>query len=460
MNNCEIISILENMTGKKNIQSLWGEEEIPAIKVHEMGHSQFNELLLSYGCDTVSSSFFEYFWKEGSIQSIDDLREGVDKFREIAMLLYGNIAFGYKTISSKSDKDFKRILGKTEKIEQDFYKGRHDPIYPVQEISGDETRFNGYLMQGEIKKRLKDNPNDEVAKSCWRKVEEVSKTAKYNHNAYLCSDHMDVYVATSMRKAHEYVMLNEFCRHVFAPESFLVKDLKLRWFDPTQACCEDRVEKGLSEALMLKRAKCTIYMIQESDTLGKASEMASTLAQGKTVIAYVPCVTKENQQKQKDWIKTYSENPIFEDFVQDDILRSLAETYCIDSLIGNIKPNNPEFRNWYFKEANMEVDEIIKNIVSDAGMIWDKRAKTLQEDHPLGIQVNLDTGVANGVLVVRNEEDCAKLVRRVMLNEMEFYLETGDRGNLELREKITGCVYRVSSNDSVLVNSFWNYYLV
>jgi hypothetical protein len=460
MSNSEIISILENMTGKQNIQSLWGETELPTITINEMGHSQFNELLLSYGCDTVSSSFFEYFWEEGSIHSIDDLRRGVDNFRKIAMLLYGNVAFGYKTISSKLGDDFESILNETKSKCKDVYANRHVPIYNIKEISGDETRFNGYLLQSKIKKRLEENPNDQEAESLLQKVKEVSKIAKYNHNAYLCSDHMDVYVATSMREPHEYVMLNKFCRHVFSSESTLVRDLKLRWFDPTQAYCEDRVEKGLSEALMLKRAKCTIYMIQESDTLGKASEMASTLAQGKTVIAYVPCMTQEKQQEQKSWIKKYSENLIFNNYVQDDILRSLAKIYCIDLIIDSTDSQNSEFRSWYFKEINMGVDEIIENIVNAAGMVWDKRAETLKEKHPLGIQVTLGTGVANGVLVVRNEEDCIELVRRVMLNEMEFDFEIGRNGNLEMRETITKCIYRVSSSDSVLVNSFWNYYLV
>jgi hypothetical protein len=50
---------------------------------------------------------------------------------------------------------------------------------------------------------------------------------------------------------------------------------------PTQAYCSDRIDKGIAEALMLKRAQCTIYLAQESDTLGKDSELASTLAQGK-----------------------------------------------------------------------------------------------------------------------------------------------------------------------------------
>lgn len=39
---------------------------------------------------------------------------------------------------------------------------------------------------------------------------------------------------------------------------------------------------------MLKRARCTIYMAQETDTFGKDSELATTLAQGKPVIVFCP----------------------------------------------------------------------------------------------------------------------------------------------------------------------------
>ena len=100
------------------------------------------------------------------------------------------------------------------------------------------------------------------------------------------SDHLDVYVATSMRKRHEFLAASRLTSEIFRHAELAT--LKLRWFDPTQAYCKDRVDKGLSEALMLRRALCTIYFAQESDTLGKDSELASTLAQGKTVIAFVP----------------------------------------------------------------------------------------------------------------------------------------------------------------------------
>ena len=73
--------------------------------------------------------------------------------------------------------------------------------------------------------------------------------------------------------------------------------LKLRYFDPTQSLCENRIDKGLVEGLMLKRASCTIYMAQEIDTMGKDSELAATLAQRKPVIAYVPYIDIEKHIK-------------------------------------------------------------------------------------------------------------------------------------------------------------------
>ena len=83
-----------------------------------------------------------------------------------------------------------------------------------------------------------------------------------------------------MRRRHEYLEIAEFTNAVFQDDR--VRDLHLRWFDPTQAYCIDRIDKGLAEALMLKRAKCTLYLAQELDTLGKDSELASTLASRQT----------------------------------------------------------------------------------------------------------------------------------------------------------------------------------
>ena len=82
----------------------------------------------------------------------------------------------------------------------------------------------------------------------------------------------------------------------------------------------------------------------------------------------------------------------------------------------------------------------------------------MKEKHPLGIQVNLYTGVANGVLVVRSLENCAQLLKTILLKQMEFTIEE-EEGFIILKERISDCIYRVDTKDNFLVNSFWNFYL-
>jgi hypothetical protein len=121
-------------------------------------------------------------------------------------------------------------------------------------------------------------------------MQEVHAIAIRNQDIYLTWDHMDVYFATSMRKPWEFTDLYDFVQYLMkSPE---LDDLRISYFDPTQSYTKERVDKGLVESLMLKRARCTVYSVQDTDTLGKDSELAATLAQGKPVIAYVPTISE------------------------------------------------------------------------------------------------------------------------------------------------------------------------
>jgi hypothetical protein len=110
------------------------------------------------------------------------------------------------------------------------------------------------------------------------RLQQVQAIATRNQDIYLTWDHMDVYFATSMRKAWEFADLYDFISGLMTRPA--IQELKVRYFDPTQSYTGNRVDKGLVESLMLKRAKCTVYSVQDTDTLGKDSELAATLAQG------------------------------------------------------------------------------------------------------------------------------------------------------------------------------------
>jgi hypothetical protein len=93
---------------------------------------------------------------------------------------------------------------------------------------------------------------------------------------------------------------------------------------------------------------------------------------------------------------------------------------------------------------------------------YDSRANTLKDIHPLGIQVNLESGVANGVIVTREIKECVMLVKKVLLRELEFDVVEETRETIPyifLKESITKSVYRVSTGEKLLTNTFWNFYL-
>jgi hypothetical protein len=87
--------------------------------------------------------------------------------------------------------------------------------------------------------------------------------------------------------------------------------------------------------------------------------------------------------------------------------------------------------------------------------------------------VHLESGVANGVLVVRNPEHCADLLYNILSNSMNFkikYIKEKEEkkngqtillehGMTELEEQISQCPFRIVTGYEKLTNSFWNFYL-
>jgi hypothetical protein len=310
----------------------------------------------------------------------------------------------------------------------------------------------GHVIQKEIEEKAKGNPNDNNAQKELKKMKEIVELGKQNFYRYLTYDYMDVYIATSMRKKHEYILVNQFIKNLSSHE--LIKPLKLRFFDPTQAYCNERIDKGLVEGLMLKRAKCTIYLIQESDTFGKDSELAATLAQGKPVVAYIP----EIKNKEEFFIEAsmFASKCYPAKNLKELILEYLKLYYP------NGAWENENIKKWISNLDILQGSELdkAKNLLYEkAEDTYNKRAELIKNMHPLGLQVNLENGVANGVLVVRSVKQCAQLLRNIILNQMEFELEKSDNGTLKLTENISNSVYRVVTGNEELTNSFWNFYL-
>ena len=239
-------------------------------------YRQFNEILLSCNERIVTEEFFRFLSRgnKNKIPKIKfrDFKNKVTNFQKLAMLQFGSFRFAYNYLSNKKNIENKFVwwISNSKDIVKNF-KRRIDPIRNIEKINEKDLSILGYLTK-----------DDQNQQHC----EKIRRQGQKNFDTYLTWDYLDVYVATSMRKDWEFIDISKFCEQVFQDKK--LKSLKVRYFDPTQNFHENSIAKGLIEGLMLKRAKCTLYLVQETDTMGKASEMAATLAQGKPVIAYVP----------------------------------------------------------------------------------------------------------------------------------------------------------------------------
>jgi hypothetical protein len=449
---------------------------------------QFNELLLVLNQDRVSRPFFDFFFisdKKHKQLTFEQLRKGVIRFKGFAMVCFGNFRFAFRRLSAITDAgELHKALGPCCRCCADInaaYDARPNKVLDTTLIERAHTWFvgeiTGNIVAGALKKfeeYRRGHPgiedDDQAIAFADRLVkldqqfENVQNVALRNTDVYLTWDYLDVYVATSMRNKWEYEEIFDFTSMLFQNPG--LAPLKLRYFDPTQSKCKTSRDKGLLEGLMLKRASCTIYMAQETDTLGKDSELATTLAQGKPVIAYVPTIEPD------DFVRNVAERPLQYAKLRllhlqasgilekVDGLSELAQTFLID--LSKHRKKQP-FDLWderddsEFKQAKEYWDRLCHGLAEAEAKAFDSRANVLKKYHPLGMQMDLRTGVANGVLVVRTIKDCADLLVAILRNKAEFSI-TAEDGSRTLVEKISESVFRVVTDNEKLTNSFWNLY--
>jgi hypothetical protein len=337
---------------------------------------QFNSLLTECGQRPVSSSFFEYFFPNfGEKIRLGDFIKGVRKFQRIALWKYGNFNLAFEGLRDSLNvrESLKGIpFNAIDPIPEDFFIRRRPFNFIQDDLTPEERCVLGHATD-----------LSKVNKNVIARAESIKAVGKDNAHEYLVIDDLDVYVATSMREFEEYKSFKELLTDVFKHPD--LAKLNLRYFDPTIIYCENRIAQGLLEALMLKRAKLTLYVAGKTDTFGKDSECAATLVQGKPVVVYV-------------------------EETNDD------------------------------KKGKM-----------------DRRARLFKDIHPLGLQVCHQTGVANGVIVVRNSQDCRHIIRGLLLHTLEVKLDKIGVGFV-LKEEKTQSILRVVVDDAFWVRSFRNFY--
>lgn len=284
-------------------------------------------------------------WVNGSdhLRSLDHLYWGLYRFYIDALLYYGNISRGFSALNRKSCDELQSYF-RSKRFDTSYLSTRNIPIQPTP-IAKDnrylisEMACKSYatenIPEGELARELMDlyekhmdidggptTPKDLLAgaydeghlkerqlqfdlsiddfqnviinsrEELKDRILRVSSTfeqtraiALANTGKYLSIvNDLDVYVATSMRTRDDFRKMADFCESVFGDET--LKELNLRYFDPTLSAASYHEDKGLLECLMVKCAKVLILHAGDKDSFGKDAEAAMALSLGKPVIIY------------------------------------------------------------------------------------------------------------------------------------------------------------------------------
>jgi hypothetical protein len=459
--------------------------------------AKLNQALLLAEQPPVSVDFYAEFFGDRPLSDAEFI-EAIVQFRAYAMLSTGSFRFAFKSLGASSKLQIREILGAwvVEPSEwKAFYAGRMHGTTLVEPIPEEDRWFIGYLSARQLQEdfHIEDlirrsidgatlnSDEQQIVQSIGtlpdkgaldelraeldalqRRLLASRQIAIANTLAYLAANHIDVYVATSMRERWEFEAAAELIRTVFE-DARLKDELSVTHFDPTLSYTVDRIDKGLIEGLMLRRARCTLYMAQEFDTLGKDSELAATLAMGRTVIAYVPMLTEDALES------TYAKAPLA--LLMKQVLTLLADgKFQLEEIpiafeaLSKLVGYTPTFDlvggdEAAFRRDNAAVFGRFHPVLAKAHRRFlESRAGTLKTAHPLALQLQLETGIANGVLVARSPLQCIDLVYRALTGDLEFTIRELVFATV-LEEKISGCPFRVVTKDEALTNAFWTLYL-
>lgn len=531
---------------------------IGAAVTNHAAFDTLREIQVFYGIRPVSQQFFSSYFKADSFQDIGQFSAAVKRYQAQAIRLFPTFMQAYEEMNRASD--LAKLVAVLGTRSLDEYRDRA-PWNRVENIDEARLRDLGYIAAAKLDQERKEReelvkwlrdmatfirqngrasveefkpkrrremesllrkfgsrlshgpmsvlfspapeeleaeaerlaPKDEIDRA---RIADTPAAGLRNLSQYLAADHMDVYVATSMREDSDFVSVNRFVLHLF--EHAEVKPLKLRYFNPTQSWVEDRIAKGLVEALMLRRSAATIYMAQKGDTFGKDSEASVALGQGKPVIVYVPKLVVPELQLDSSELAQSSEEElhnILRKIDPDEVSQTMDREAMLGAILNRRLAGGTDeqiadavARHWAdfgldgetdrFKETRGKYLEWLRGVTSKpnapppipeglradiegtlvaTAVRFERRASLFREKHPLALQVILSTGVLNGILVARSVDSCAALLRRVFENSLDLELVRGEE-SYRLIERTTQSTIRVISKHHLLANAFASYY--
>ncbi|HWG08502.1 MAG TPA: hypothetical protein VN672_05795 [Solirubrobacteraceae bacterium] len=420
-----------------------------------LSRAQLNELLVLSHEAGLSDGFFRYYWLttphhpydvraiEGfedawigvdCIRSLEHLRWGLYRFYVDALLFFGSIRSAYRRLRELDESELGRFFAQR-RLDTSALE-RRGPALPLGEIARDDR----YLIS-EMACKSFDPAN---AGDC--DLANVLKSAFQEHVARGGG-------ATTIQKLldGDYVKDNyaeEQQQLLFAANELLDEDI-----DELQAL-EGKVHAvatRFSAARTVALENTRLYLSRIDDLDVYVATSMRTRDDFREMARFCDHVFNDDRLKSLN-LRYFDPTLSAADGHEDKGLIECLMVKCAKVLVYFAGT-----RDSYGKDAEAAMAlSLGKPVIFYCDAEY--RKKFYRDVHPLSRLIDFNTGVAVGAMVATDPDEVSELIRRILGNEMEYSIDQPKSGYLRLRERLTGSVVRLQTNDALLRETFWNYY--
>lgn len=428
-------------------------ERLKTIKEQPLGRSQFNQLLHLCHEPGVSEGFFRYYWltrpehtydvsrlpefhtswlNQDLIQSLEHLKWGLYRFYVDALLYIGDVRIAFKELRTLSYEELQKLFG-LRRFDTEALK-RRGPALPLINIAKD----NRYLISEMACKSYGETPDgkgsfrtllveafrshsDAVGgKTTVRRLLEQGTPRKQEDRQaeflFSADDILDAEVET-------LVQLEEKYESVF------------RKFEAARKAALKNTDYFLSMVSDLDVYVAT--SMRDRDDFRKMADFCDRVFGDPSLKAlnlryFDPTVSAAEGHEDKGLIECLM------------VKCAKILVYCAGK------------RDSFGKDAEAAMAlSLGKPVIFFCDE--EQRKRFFIDVHPLSRLIDFDTGVAVGAMVTSQDSQVVDLISRILENRMEYDLVQRPNG-LRLLEKTTTSVVRLQTKNTLLRETFWNYY--
>ncbi len=428
-------------------------EESPLTKV------QLDQLLSLDGLKNMSDDFFEYYWltapkdhfyiirecgapiNNSEISSVKQLKWGFERIFIDCLFLFGNIQAGYDCLAQCSLSELKTIFNK-KKFDQDKIIKRGKALH-FENID----KSDRYLISEMACKTLATPENrEEFIKGI---VEAYKNAVKAGVKRIKFQDLLEGKYTDEKRKQEERYKQMSIFQDSVSDRTDIVKsekeaEEKARELADRFLVAHDKATKNTSLYLSLCN-DLDVYvatsMRHKKDFMEMANfcdEIFGSLENKKIKLRYFdPTISAADSHEDKGLIE------------------------CLMVKSARILVYSAGLKDSYGKDAEAAMALSMGKPTIFYCKEKDGKAKFYKDVHPLSRLVNFQTGVAGGVIVCQSTDEVVQILTRLIKNEMQYTLKQKEKnpGFYLLKEKLTGSVVRVQTNNKLLTSAFWNNYI-